>query len=126
MNCGGCGHSARAGSCKLAFVFDAEGSGLIRRRICASCIKTAVLIVAKTATGESELLTQKEIETREVLRGLARYLRKLARAYRAVLPGQLTIVGDVAPDGYRVAGLEAAADIADGWAARPETRKVEP
>jgi len=126
VNCGSCGHSARAGTCRLAFVFDSEGAGLVRRRICASCIKHAVLIVSPASgVGPAQLLTPNEVETRHVLRALARYLRRLAKAYRSVLPGQLTIERDLAPEGYRVAGLEAAADVADGWAAAPQVRQLD-
>jgi len=91
--------------------------------VCGKCLNRAIVIVSGSPGGSRELLTPRERETRDVLRSLSRHLRGIAVAYRAIAPGQLALDGTISADGFRVAGLEAAADIAEAWASNPTTRK---
>lgn len=96
--------------------------------MCVECSNRSIVLVTRPAgdpLGVKADLTPQEVETREVLRALARHLLRMAKAYRAVLPGQLAIDGQLSHDAFRVVGLETAADVAEAWAANPAARHLE-
>jgi hypothetical protein len=121
MNCGNCGKQVR--SCRLAYVYDDEGRGLVRKRCCAECQDLAVLIVVGTVkpreNGQAIALSPRERETRNVLRSLARYLRSVGKA-NEVMKRNLEFAweGEV-----QQRTMDQAADIAEAWASRPEARQ---
>jgi hypothetical protein len=88
-----------------------------RKRACNICVRRGVLIT--TMPRATPTLTKAPLDAedvREVLRKLARHLRGLAEGYSK-------IEGPNDPESTPADGLDQAADIADGWAARPEIRR---
>jgi len=115
--CGVCGGAVRAGT----MVQLVTGTGeLQRKRACGGCAKRGVLLVAparEPVLTKTLPLDAGERDVREVLRRLARHLRGTAKAQKSTADRT-----DTTTTFEHAEGLEQAADIAEGWAARPNIR----
>lgn len=121
MRCGLCGNDVR----KTSMVALLHEGNIDRKRACNTCVRRGVLVTTMPRVAAPTLtktLDAEEKDVREVLRKLARHLRGLAKAQGAFDPSNGDESDAEHNDGH-VFGLNQAADITDGWAARPEIRR---
>jgi len=127
--CGICGKARRVGSGGRALLLDSAGQ-LRTATACAACLERSIRLVAlpppTTTTIESD-----DSDVKKVLRGLAKYIRMVAKLEY----GQSTVI--LRGEGFDVDvieklselavlkrdGLEQAADFADAWADERAARK---